>query len=119
MKNNKFGYSFKEEFANTVTHMIGLILSIIGSFYIVIQVFINNKEWNYIFSALTFSFSLILMYSLSSIYHAVKNNKLKSLMQKLDHCSIYILIAGSYTPFTLITLYSESGLFLFLLILHY
>ncbi len=116
MKKNKFGYTLKEEFANTLTHIMGLILSVIGSFYIIIINFIQQNEWNYIISAFIFSISLMLMYGMSSLYHSARNNKIKSLLQKLDHCSIYILIAGSYTPFTLITLYPGSGLSLFLLI---
>jgi len=113
---NKFGYSFKEEFANTLTHSIGLLLSVTGSVFLIINTLMNHSQWNYLLSAILFSISLILLYTTSSLYHAVKNEKLKSFLQKLDHCSIYILIAGSYTPFTLISLYSSSGLYLFLFI---
>ena len=117
MSKNKFGYSFKEEFANTVTHILGLILSISGSFFLIINTIIQDKASHYIASAIIFSLSLMLMYSSSSLYHGIKNNRLKIFFQKLDHCAIYILIAGSYTPFTLISLHSSSsGLFLFIFI---
>ena len=116
MLKNKFGYSLKEEYINTATHVLGLIISIIGSLFIIINTAINHDEWNYIFSTIIFSISLILMYSSSSLYHGIKNNKLKTIFRKLDRCAIYILIAGSYTPFTLISMYSSSGLFLFVFI---
>ena len=115
-KVNKFGYSFKEEFANTLTHGLGLLLSIIGSSIIITNVVINQLDLLHIISVIVFSLSLILMYCLSSLYHGLTDNRLKRLFQKLDHCSIYILIAGSYTPFTLISLYPNPGLFLFIFI---
>ena len=58
----------------------------------------------------------MLMYSSSALFHGMKNNQLKRIFQKLDHCAIYILIAGSYTPFTLITLSKDSGINLFIFI---
>jgi len=116
MLKNKFGYSFKEEYINTLTHVLGLIISIFGSLFLITYTAINHNEWNYILSTIIFSISLMLMYSSSSLYHGIKNNKLKTIFQKLDRCAIYILIAGSYTPFTLISMYLDSGLFLFIFI---
>ena len=115
-KVNKFGYSFKEEFANTLTHGLGLLLSIIGSSIIIVNVVIKGLDFLHLLSAIVFSLSLILMYCLSSLYHGLTDNRLKKIFQKLDHCSIYILIAGSYTPFTLISLYPDPGFFLFIFI---
>ena len=116
MLENKFRYSFKEEYINTLTHVLGLVISIFGSFFLIVYTLINHNEWNYIFSTIVFSISLVLMYSSSSLYHGIKNNKLKAIFRKLDRCAIYILIAGSYTPFTLISMYLDSGLFLFMFI---
>lgn len=115
-KLNKFGYTFKEEFANTATHAAGLLLSIFGSIIIIINLIIKDSEGLSILAGIIFSISLILMYCTSSLYHAIKDYKLKKLFQKIDHGSIYILIAGSYTPFTLISLYPNPGLFLFIFI---
>ena len=116
MNENKSEYLLKEEYINTLTHMIGLYGAILASLFLIINTVINYSEWNYIFSAIIFSVSLILMYSSSSLYHGIKNDKLKSIFRKLDRCAIYILIAGSYTPFTLISMHSDSGLFLFIFI---
>ena len=98
MDKNKFRYSFKEEYINTVTHILGLCVSIFGSFFLITNVVASYQDWNYIFSAIVFSISLILMYSSSSLYHGIRNDRLKANFRKLDRCAIYILIAGSYTP---------------------
>ena len=116
MKNKKFSYTIKEEIGNTITHSLGIILSIIGSFVIIIDACIYSGAISHILASIIFSFSLLIMYSTSTLYHAMKKRNLKTLFQKLDHCAIYILIAGSYTPFTLITLSDNSGTQLFVFI---
>ena len=120
MSTNKFGYSFKEELANTITHTFGFFLSLIGGIILIIDsvnlYLYDGKDSIYIVSAIIFSISLLLMYASSSFYHGIKNNQIKSILQKLDHCAIFILIAGSYTPFTLITLANDSGFSLFIFI---
>tara|TARA_Y100001968_G_C19326510_1_gene702043 strand:+ start:573 stop:1232 length:660 start_codon:yes stop_codon:yes gene_type:complete len=120
MSVNNFGYSVKEELANTITHTFGFFLSLIGSVIVIIEsvnlYLYGNKDLIYIISAVIFSLSLLLMYASSSFYHGIKNNQIKSLLQKLDHCAIFLLIAGSYTPFTLITLGNHGGVSLFIFI---
>ena len=120
MNTNKFGYSFKEELANTITHTFGFFLSLIGGCILVIDsvnlYLYSGKDLIYIVAAIIFTLSLLLMYASSSFYHGINNNKIKLLLQKLDHCAIFILIAGSYTPFTLITLANHSGFSLFIFI---
>ena len=120
MSTNKFGYSFKEELANTITHTFGFFLSLIGGIILIIDsvnlYLYHGKDSIYIVSAIIFSISLLLMYASSSFYHGIKNNQIKLILQKLDHCAIFILIAGSYTPFTLITLANDSGFSLFIFI---
>ena len=120
MSVNNFGYSVKEELANTITHTFGFFLSLIGSVIVIIEsvnlYLYGNKDLIYIISAVIFSLSLLLMYASSSFYHGIKNNQFKSLLQKLDHCAIFLLIAGSYTPFTLITLGDHGGISLFIFI---
>ncbi len=120
MSVNNFGYSVKEELANTITHTFGFFLSLIGSVIVIIEsvnlYLYGNKDLIYIISAVIFSLSLLLMYASSSFYHGIKNNQIKSLLQKLDHCAIFLLIAGSYTPFTLITLGDHGGISLFIFI---
>ena len=115
-KKNRFGYTVKEEFSNTITHGLGVVLSIIGSIFIIVNAYLKSGSFLYIISSLIFSSSLLLMYSSSTLFHGFKNQRIKKFLQKLDHCAIYILIAGSYTPFTLITLKEDSGLNLFIAI---
>ena len=115
-KKNRFGYTVKEELSNTVTHSIGFVLSIIGAVVVIVNACLKSGSFTYVVSAVIFGLSLMLMYSSSALFHGIKNNQLKRIFQKLDHCAIYILIAGSYTPFTLITLSENSGINLFIFI---
>jgi hemolysin III len=115
-KKNRFGYTVKEELSNTVTHSIGFILSIIGAIVVIVNACLKSGSFTYVVSSVIFGLSLMLMYSSSALFHGIKNNQLKRIFQKLDHCAIYILIAGSYTPFTLITLRENSGINLFIFI---
>lgn len=96
-------YSKKEEIANVITHGIGVILSVIGLTYMLINS-IQNGDTYHIIGSLVFGSSLIIMYTCSTLYHTFQTEKLKVFFRKLDHIAIYLLIAGSYTPFTLITL---------------
>ena len=99
-KKNRFGYTVKEELSNTVTHSIGFVLSIIGAVVVIVNACLKSGSFTYVVSSVIFGLSLMLMYSSSALFHGIKNNQLKRIFQKLDHCAIYILIAGSYTPFT-------------------
>ena len=102
----------KEELYNTSSHFIGLILSIIGApvlFYYDQHITLLST-WSIIF----YVFGLILVYLSSSLYHFTTNPILKEKFRIFDHISIYYLIAGSYAPVCLITLYDGQGLFVFL-----
>ncbi|MFV0237785.1 MAG: PAQR family membrane homeostasis protein TrhA [Flavobacteriales bacterium] len=96
-------YSKKEEIANAVTHGLGIVLSIIGLVYMLIYS-IQNGGASHVVSSVVFGATLILMYTCSTLYHIFQSERLKLFFRKLDHIAIYFLIAGSYTPFTLITL---------------
>ncbi|SVB91161.1 uncharacterized protein METZ01_LOCUS244015 [marine metagenome] len=102
----------KEELWNTLSHSIGLILSIVGApilFYYDQHITLLST-WSIIF----YVFGLILVYLASSLYHFTTNSILKEKFRIFDHISIYYLIAGSYAPVCLITLYDGQGLFVFL-----
>ena len=100
-----------EEFWNTVTHFIGLILSLIGiPFLFFYNTHISNLS---VFSLSLFSIGLVLVYGSSTIYHRVSEINLKRKLKVLDHISVFYLILGSYAPVCLITLYDYSGLFIF------
>jgi len=107
-------YSKKEEFLNTLTHFFGLILTIVG---IPFMLHFNNDYTEYsLFSIILFLFGLFCVYLTSTLYHYTKDNKLKSVFQKLDHISIFYLILGSYAPVCLITLLDFSGINIFLIV---
>lgn len=100
--------SLLEKKLNFITHGIGLVLSVIGLFYLVEKSILYPKSFNLI-SSLVYGISLILMYSSSTIYHYYIDSKYSIVLQKIDHISIYLLIAGSYTPGLLLKLKYSLG----------
>ena len=103
-----------EEIANTVTHGFGLLLSIAGFFVLVSLASMDGDVWH-ITSSLVYGSSLVILYAASTFYHGATSPRLKQTLQIVDHCCIYLLIAGSYTPFALIVLRGSigQGLFVF------
>jgi hemolysin III len=104
-----------EELANTLTHGFGFLLSLFGLGLLIYLASIYGDIW-YIVSAVIYGLSLIALYSASTFYHGATSPKLKEKLQLLDHCCIYLLIAGTYTPFTLIALRGTFGNSLFLVV---
>lgn len=96
-----------EELANALTHGTGVLAGIVSLIVLCLAAFESGNGW-YLFSVIVFGFSMILLYGCSTFYHAVCDEQLKSLLRKFDHSAIFILIAGTYTPFTLVVL-RESG----------
>lgn len=118
MKTLVQSYSLKEEFANALSHGIGAVLSIVALVLLLAYsqaeqaLSLHSLEMNTTLRTISFSIygtSLILLFLASTIYHAVKNEKAKTLFKLLDHCAIYLLIAGTYTPLLLITLQGTLG----------
>jgi hemolysin III len=104
-----------EEFWNSLTHFIGVILTVLGT---PLLFYFDNKFTSLsTLSIILFSFGLFSVYSSSSVYHFVINPRLKKRLQILDHISIYYLILGSYAPVCLITLYEYSGINIFIVVL--
>jgi hemolysin III len=101
-----------EEIANSITHGIGAALSVAGLVAIVV-VAARHRSAVQIVAGTVYGASLVLMYTSSTIYHALANNRAKRVFKILDHSSIYLLIAGTYTPVTLITLRGPWGWTLF------
>jgi hemolysin III len=93
-----------EEIANTFTHAIGIILFFFGSLALLIKGYVSGNVLK-VFSAYVFGGSLVLLYTSSTCYHGVSNKRWKGVLQKVDHAAIFILIAGTYTPFLLVALY--------------
>tara|TARA_B100000927_G_scaffold80108_1_gene64046 strand:+ start:2505 stop:3125 length:621 start_codon:yes stop_codon:yes gene_type:complete len=100
----------EEEFWNTITHFIGLLLSIIGISYLI---YTNSNLPILSFAGIIFfGFGLISVYLSSTLYHFVSEPALKEKLRIFDHISIYYLIAGSYAPVCLITLLDQSGVYI-------
>ncbi|HEX8248609.1 MAG TPA: hemolysin III family protein [Pyrinomonadaceae bacterium] len=97
-----------EEIANTVTHGFGLLLSIIGFIILVSLASIDGDVWH-ITGSVIYGSSLVILYAASTFYHGATSPKLKQTLQIVDHCCIYLLIAGSYTPLALIVLRGAFG----------
>lgn len=97
-----------EEIANSVTHGVGVGLSIAGLIVLVILAVLNGDVWHVV-SVSIYGTSLVLLYLASTIYHSVLNPKAKRMMKVVDHAAIYLLIAGTYTPFMLVNLRGPWG----------
>ena len=106
---------YKGEKLNSITHLIGAVLALIG-FGALLTISIQIQDWLLIFSFTIFGFTLILLYTMSTLYHSFNPQKLKKIFQKLDHVSIYLLIAGTYTPYMLVSLRENNGLIMLMLI---
>jgi len=101
-------YSPLEEMTNIISHAIGLILSVVALLLMLIRASESGNTLH-IVSAAIFGISLIALYAASTLYHSAKDPKVRSRLRINDHATIYILIAGTYTPFTLITLNGWVG----------
>lgn len=102
----------RAEFWNAVTHGTGAVLSLIGGIVLITLASLYGNGWQ-LTSAIVFSLSLIGLYTASTFYHSAREPKAKGRLKVLDHCMIYVLIAGSYTPFALIALRDDGGWILF------
>lgn len=96
---------------NAWTHLAGGVLALIGAVWLLVLAAMDGDTAK-IVSVSIYGFTLVLLYSTSTLYHSVRG-RAKVIMQKLDHLSIYLLIAGSYTPFCLVTLRGAWGWWLF------
>ena len=98
----------REEFWNTVTHALGMLLSLLGLIILMYRS-VHTGDPRTIFALGIFAMSMILLYSASTFYHWVKDESRKKVLQKLDHVAIYVLIAGTYTPFALLLFDPDTG----------
>lgn len=97
-----------EELANTITHGFGLFLSIIGFFVLIIMALLRGGP-ALIASSIVYGVSLVVLYAASTSYHGTVSPELKRKLQIVDHCCIYLLIAGSYTPFGMMLIGDAMG----------
>ena len=97
-------YSDIEERANAITHGLGVVLGVVGLILLLIRAFDHQADTLTIASMAVYGSSIILLFLASTLYHSITTEKTKRLLKTLDHCAIYVLIAGSYTPFLLVSL---------------
>lgn len=101
-----------EEIANTLTHGVGLAMSLAAMAILLWKAATHGDVWH-VTSCAVFGSTLVILYFASTLYHGVRDPDLKRICRVIDHSAIYLLIAGSYTPFTLVTLRGETGWLLF------
>jgi len=101
-----------EEIFNSVTHGIGILLSIAGLVLLVVYAATKGNAWHVV-SFSIFGSTMVLVYLSSTLYHSFTNERLKNLFARFDHAAIFLLIAGTYTPFLLTTIRGTLGWVLF------
>lgn len=106
---------FGEDLANSLTHGLGLVASLAGLPILILAGMARNDPWQ-IVSGAVYGTTLVLLYAASTLYHALPPCRAKQVCRFLDHAAIFLLIAGTYTPFTLGALRGPLGLTLFLVI---
>ncbi len=117
MPQSQHHHNVIEELLNSISHGVGAILSLAGvAVLIVLASFAAHVDpWKIVGISL-YGVSLVLLYTASTLYHGIKHPRLKRLFQHLDHCAIYLLIAGTYTPFLLVNMRGPTGWTLFAIV---
>lgn len=105
-------FSKREEIANAITHGVGVPLAICGLLFLIISSVWQGSVWH-VFSFSIFGATVTVLYVVTTLYHSLSNPKVKKLFRKFDHMSIFLLIAGTYTPFCLTILRGWVGWTLF------
>ena len=108
----KSNYSKTEELANSISHGLGVIFGIIALTLMLLTAFENPDAENFhnkLISSVVYGSSIILLFTASTFYHSVSSDSLRVKLKTIDHLAIYILIAGTYTPYMLVSLDSQSG----------
>lgn len=109
---SKRPYSLGEEIANAVTHGLGIGLSVAALTLLVVFSAIWGNGWH-LAASIVYGVTMVLLYLASTLYHSITHEGARHVFKVIDHASIYLLIAGTYTPFTLVTLRESGGWWLF------
>ncbi|MNU57833.1 hemolysin-III related [compost metagenome] len=109
---NTHTYPRKEEIANAITHGIGALLSVVALVLLIVYSSTKGTAWHVV-SFTIYGVSMLLLYSSSTLVHSFKEGKMKDLFEFFDHSSIYVYIAGTYTPFMLVAIRGSLGWTLF------
>ena len=105
-------YSALEEKWNVLTHGFGLFMSVVALLFLVLKAGAHDNSWE-IISFSIYGMSMVILYAASTFYHREGNPQKRARLKIVDHAAIYVLIAGTYTPFTLVTLHGRVGWTLF------
>ncbi len=105
-------YSLSEELINSISHGVGALFSM-AALVICLVTSLQKGNPNAIIASAIYGETLILLYAMSTIYHALRPNRAKRVFRVIDHCSVFLLIAGTYTPYTLVSLNDSTGWLLF------
>ena len=105
-------YSLAEEIANSITHGLGALLSVAGLTLLVTFAAQQHDVWRVV-SFSIYGASMILLFTASTLYHSFQHPAVKRVLKTVDHCSIFLLIAGTYTPFLLVSMRGTVGWILF------
>lgn len=100
--------SYAEEMANAMTHGVGLAMSVVGWIALVVLSALAGSGWDVAASAV-YGGTLVFLYSVSTLYHSVRRPRTKYVLRVLDHVAIFLLIAGTYTPFTVVLMRDGWG----------
>lgn len=100
---------------NSISHLVGAVLALMG-FGALLTVAIQTRDLATVLSFSVFGFTLVLLYTMSTLYHSFHPPHLKRIFQKLDHVTIYLLIAGTYTPYMVVSLGNSLGYWMLVLI---
>lgn len=109
-------YSQTEEWANAITHGIGMVMGIVGLVLLLVKALNNQADTLTLTSMAIYGSSIIVLFLASTLYHAIPHPNVKRWMKTFDHCAIYLLIAGSYTPFLLVSLRTPLAIGLMIVI---
>ena len=112
LKGNSPVYSLAEELMSSISHGVGTLLSVAALVVGVVLAALCSDAWGVV-SMAVYGAALVILYSMSTIYHGLRPNKGKRVLRVLDHCSVFLLIAGTYTPLTLVSLRGPVGWVLF------
>lgn len=112
MQRGRRDYSLGEEIANSIIHGVGVGLSIAALTMLVVFAVQSDDSWK-LASAIVFGVALVLEYAASTLYHSFPQPRVRHVFKVLDHAGIYMLIAGTYTPFTLVTMRETGGSWMF------
>ncbi len=105
-------YSPLEERINVLSHALGMLLSVVALLFLVVRAALHGTAWH-IVSAAIYGAGMIVLYTASTFYHKAQNPVTRKRLRIFDHAAIYVLIAGTYTPFTLVTLHGTAGWVIF------